>query len=168
MKPQCGSPGHSSRQSGIYTSLFLGGKQGGQWVSLRRHFMPWWLLEKKAFTWAVYTHTIQEYSKSLWEKSVEEEKYYCAMVYYTKYCVCVCVCSILLLKGSTPDINNSSSHTLGALYHVVVVALPLLIRLELLTHTMGLFGFIASDWYPISFFINIYRQQTTTNQTLCI
>ena len=50
------------------------------------------------------------------------------------YTVYLCVCSILLLKGSTPDINNSSSHTLGALYHVVVVALPLLIRLELLTH----------------------------------
>ena len=40
-----------------------------------------------------------------------------AMLYYT----ILCVCSILLLKGSTPDINNSSSHTLGALYHVVVV-----------------------------------------------
>ena len=42
-----------------------------------------------------------------------------AMLHYI-----LCVCSILLLKGSTPDINNSSSHTLGALYHVVVVVTP--------------------------------------------
>ena len=88
----------------------------------------------------VYTH-IGVYTQSHCEKNLSMKKS-TTVLCYTVY---LCVCSILLLKGSTPDINNSSSHTLGALYHVVVVALPLLIQLELLTHTMGLFGFIASD-----------------------
>ena len=76
------------------------------------------------------------YTQSHCEKNLSMKKS-TTVLCYTVY---LCVCSILLLKGSTPDINNSSSHTLGALYHVVVVALPLLIRLELLTNTMGLFG----------------------------
>ena len=55
-----------SAKSTVSPMLFLGGKQqGGQWVSLRRHFMPQWLLEKKAFS-----------SHSQWEKSVEELENY--------------------------------------------------------------------------------------------
>ena len=66
------------------------------------------------------------YTQSHCEKNLSMKKS-TTVLCYTVY---LCVCSILLLKGSTPDINNSSSHTLGALYHVVVVTL-----LEFLVHS---------------------------------